>query len=122
MEPSTPALGLQPLGASAAPVTLRGYLREGHQSVFPEGSLVDAPCEEISPDRIQWIVAQLVAQATLGRKLREPGLLPPGVPPAQTLPEMIAQAEAYRLVTRKQAGVLMQVNREANEAKHGLHF
>ena len=103
------------------PVTLRGYLREEHARAFPGSETVlDIPCAEISPERIQHILAQLVAQAALHKKLSEPGLLPDGRVPSHRLPDLIAQAQEVGILNHKQAGILRAVNQDANDAKHRI--
>ena len=82
--------------------------------------MLDYPVPEVSQTRIQHILAGIVANVVLHKKLSEPNILPAGKTPAGSLIDLINQAETVGVLVPKQASILRAVNKEANDAKHSI--
>ena len=98
--------------------TLRALLREGHVRAFNEGGVADDVVEDKEyASKLQVIQQQRIATKALLNRLTLLGQPTAGAP---SLHQLIEPALQAKLITRKEAGVLRAINREANAAKHEL--
>ena len=70
-------------------------------------------------ERMVRIRAQLTAALALQKKLESMGY---PVDQEMELSSLVNLSQQQELMTRKEAKILMQINKEANEAKHRLVF
>ena len=102
-------------------VTLRSLLSDAHQrGLGGLGRLLDEEAEDaLHAERIQRIQTQVVAAIALQRILRDMGFYTSN---DLDLWYLINMAVDQELLTRREAGILRELDRLANEAKHYLVF
>ena len=100
---------------------LRTFLSLRHASALEECmGLLDQEVEDpFLDERMVRIRAQLTAALALQKKLESMGY---PVDQEMELSSLVNLSQEQELMTRKEAKILMQINKEANEAKHRLVF
>ena len=92
--------------------------RRGHAPALATTWFLDHEVRDpLLEERLRCIRAQLTAAPALHAKLAEMGF---AVAKAIDLRIMVAICQDKDILNRREAGVLMQINRETNEAKHAL--
>ena len=103
-----------------AMMRLRTFIGLAHARALEATGLLDR--EVIDPlleERLIRIRAQITAALALRTLLTEMGFI---VPPSIDLRPMVATACDHHIINRREASILLQLNMEANEAKHELEF
>ena len=102
-------------------VTLRSLLSAAHQRGLTSlGRLLDEDADDsFYAERIQRIQTQVIAAIALQRILRDMGFHASN---ELDLFYLINMAVTQGLLNRREAGILRELNRLANEAKHQLIF
>lgn len=102
------------------PLSLRCFLSEPHQRALEGSGLLDREAQDpLLDERLQRIRAQVAAALALASMLMEMGY---PMPNELDLLPMMRLARAEGILNRQVYGVLADLNREANEAKHQLRF
>ena len=99
---------------------LRFFLSEAHARGFRCTGLVDRRVEDpLLEERLIRIRAQLTAALALHSMLTDMGFV---VEATIDLHPLVQFAQGRDIIGRREASILMQINKEANEAKHLLVF
>ena len=101
--------------------SLRLLLSTAHQRGLRRVSrLLDEEADDpLFAERMQRIHVQIVAAFALRSMLKEMGIATRNL---LDLHDLVDTAASYRLLDRRQVGILKELNRQANEAKHNLVF
>ena len=101
-------------------VTLRHLVSAPHAKALESTGLLDRQtCDPLFNERIARLHAQITAALALRSLLEELGF---PLPDALDLAPLVEMAYESKLLSYKQAGILLRINREANEAKHLINF
>ena len=111
---------MRDLRVAMAMMKLRTFLSSRHEHALEHTGLLDDVVQDpLLEERMVRIRAQITAAIALHAKLAEMGFQ---VAMTIDLAPLVKVAEEQEIVSRREAKVLMQINMEANEAKHELVF
>ena len=106
--------------AVMAMVSLRTFVSEAHARVLVTAGLLDREvADPLMEERLTRIRAQIIASLALHEQLTEMGF---EIDASIDLYPLVRFAQSYGILNQRQVGVLLQINMEANQAKHELHF
>ena len=105
--------------AVMAMVSLRTFVSEAHARVLVPALLDREVADPLMEERLTRIRAQIIASLALHEQLTEMGF---EIDASIDLYSLVRFAQIRGILHLRQVGVLLQINMEANQAKHELHF
>ena len=105
--------------AVMAMVSLRTFVSEAHARVLVPALLDREVVDPLMEERLTRIRAQIIASLALHEQLTEMGF---EIDASIDLYSLVRFAQKRSILHLRQVGVLLQINMEANQAKHELHF
>ena len=100
--------------------SLRTFLSEAHARALVSTGLLDREvADPLLEERLTRINAQIIASLALHSMLTEMGY---EIDASMDLRPLVRFAEVQGLLGKREVGVLLTINRLANEAKHELVF
>ena len=109
-------------------VNLRPFLSDEHQHGLRAIArlLDDEVGDPLYAERIQRIHTQIIVGLVLRNILRDlvsgDQVPPPSSDESLDLRPLVEAALQFRIIGRRESGILLELNRQANEAKHQLFF
>ena len=99
---------------------LRTFVSEAHARALQSSGLLDREvADPLMEERLTRIRAQITAALALHEQLTEMGY---EIDAAIDLYPLVRFAQAHGILNKRQAGVLLKINMDANQAKHELIY